>query len=87
MEPFSGLYWARTVNSAFSHICLVLYRMTLPELVLGTVLLVASALTVLAAANTPPHITSLTASSSFIDEGQSITVNGTFTEVADSLRG
>jgi hypothetical protein len=50
------------------------------SLLLGTVLLVASTLTVLAAANTPPHITSLTASSSFIDEGQSITLNGTFTD-------
>jgi len=47
---------------------------------LGTLLLAASAVTVWATANTPPTITSLTASASVINEGQSITVTGAFTD-------
>jgi hypothetical protein len=50
--------------------------------VLGAVLLAASAATVLATANTAPHITSLTVTPnvSVINEGQSLTINGTFTD-------
>jgi hypothetical protein len=47
---------------------------------LGAVLLAVSTATVWATANTPPHITSLTASAALINEGQSITVNGTFAD-------
>jgi hypothetical protein len=43
-------------------------------------LLAASTATVLATANTPPHITSLTVSQSVIDEGQTVTLSGAFTD-------
>jgi hypothetical protein len=47
---------------------------------LGAVLLLGSTITVLATANTPPTITSLSVSQSAIDEGQSVTLTGTFTD-------
>jgi hypothetical protein len=47
---------------------------------LGAVLLAASTATVLATANTPPHITSLTVTPSVANEGQTVTLRGTFTD-------
>jgi len=47
---------------------------------LGAILLAASTATVLATANTPPHFTSLTVSPSVLNEGQSVVLNGAFTD-------
>jgi hypothetical protein len=47
---------------------------------LGAVLLAASAVTAWAAANTPPTITSVSASPAVVNEGQTVTVSGTFTD-------
>jgi len=50
------------------------------SVVLGAVLLIGSAVTALGTANTDPQFTSLTASASIIDEGQTIVLRGTFTD-------
>jgi hypothetical protein len=50
------------------------------SLALGTVLVLGSALTVLATTNTPPTITSLNLSSPSVDEGGNITISGAFTD-------
>ena len=50
------------------------------SILLGAILLTASTATVVATANTPPHFSSLTASASVIDEGQTVTLTGTFTD-------
>jgi hypothetical protein len=52
------------------------------SLALGAVLLIGSTVTVLATANMPPHITgiTLTPNVGMIDEGQSVTVNVTWTD-------
>jgi hypothetical protein len=55
------------------------------SLVLGTILLGASAASVLAASNTPPDFVTVTASASVVEEGQPFVITGTFTDpdVAD----
>jgi hypothetical protein len=50
------------------------------SLVLGTALLIASTVTVVATANTPPEFTSLTVTPSVLNEGQTVTLSGTFTD-------
>jgi hypothetical protein len=50
------------------------------SLALGTLLLTASTVTVLATANTPPEFTSLTVTPSVLNEGQTVTLSGTFTD-------
>ena len=50
------------------------------SVVLGMVLLIGSTVTAVGTANTAPVFTSLTASPSIINEGQKITLNGTFTD-------
>jgi hypothetical protein len=47
---------------------------------LGALLLIGSTVTVLATANTPPTITSLTVTPSVLNEGQTVTLSGTFTD-------
>src|SRR4051794_40295462 len=48
--------------------------------ILGALLLAASAVSVWATTNTPPRWTSLTTSAGVIDEGQSITITGSFVD-------
>jgi len=49
-------------------------------LALGAMLVLGSTLTVVATANTPPTITSASLNKTTINEGQSVTVSGTFTD-------
>lgn len=49
-------------------------------LALGLALLVGSTVTVWATTNTPPQITSLTIDHAVINEGQTVTISGTFTD-------
>src|SRR5688500_2802620 len=48
--------------------------------VLGTILLIGSTVSVVATANTPPVITSLTVTPSVLNEGQAVTLTGAFTD-------
>jgi hypothetical protein len=48
--------------------------------VLGAAVLVGSSVSVLATANTPPHITSASLSRSVINEGETVTLTGAFTD-------
>jgi hypothetical protein len=50
------------------------------SLLLGVALVVASTVTVLANANTPPTITSASVTPSILGEGQTVTLNATFTD-------
>jgi hypothetical protein len=50
------------------------------SLALGAILVLGSTLSVLATANTPPTITSLSVNSPIVNEGDTVTITGTFTD-------
>ena len=69
-----------SIRKPLGHILRATVRSTHRSVALGLVLVAASSLTAVATSNTKPQITGLQVSQSSIDEGQTVTVTGTFTD-------